>query len=451
MGRCLSCLLVIVVILAIAAPPPAGAAVRKILVIGDSQSEEYAFEAGPSPLFSGPDSDLLRANIRNWMEILAAERPGDLSFGNYDPRLAAYSDIRNGGYAYNWSVPGAETGDFVELIDSTLFSNWFYFLSKNQMIDQIEDVVGYVVIFLGANDVRSVYGDFYNNTVSSGFNATLVANLKRGVDFVQSINPGVRIVVVNIPDPGITPSKIAAHPNAAKRAAASGRIAALNQSIAAMASSEGCALADVMALTDQLRTPGDFLLNGRAFLKEGHPENPPGYVFAKDGFHPSTVAQALYANAIVHAINTKWNQGIPPLAHREILGDVLGLHPDQPLLDWLAASGAGGGTGGNADGDGLPNLAEFGLSLDPARPDVPRVELSRATRGGMPVLLVSFPEANTRNGYLVLRPQESGSAAGPWTDVPVSRQTWLPGGGLECWDGLSPEQKFFRLAIGGAP
>ena len=426
------------------------AAARKILVMGDSQSEEYAFEAGPDPLFSGPDSDVLNANIRNWIEILAEERAADCDFGSY--RSDTYGDLRGlGGFAYNWSVPGAETGDMVDVIESTIFKNPWYLTSKNQIIDQLEDEVAYVVIFLGANDVRSIYGDFYNNTVPSGFNSTLVANLKKAVDFVQSEKSTLRIVVVNIPDPGVTPSKIAAHPDPAKRAAASARIATLNQSIASMAASEGCALADVMALTELIRAPGNFYLNGRLFQKAGHPENPPDYLFAKDGFHPSTVAQSLFANAILKAINTKWNQNIPLLANREILGDVLGFNPDQPLLDWLTASGASGGVWGNLDGDITSNLAEFALGMFPALPDVPGQELTLATRSGQPALVAYFPDVQTRNGYLLVTPQECPSPAGPWTKVPASRFTWLPGGGLECWTPLGNGRAFVRLAITPAP
>jgi lysophospholipase L1-like esterase len=425
------------------------AAARKILVMGDSQSEEYAFEAGPDPFFTGPDSDLFNANIRNWIEILTQERAAECDFGNY--QTSVYSDIRIRGFAYNWSVPSAETGDLVDLIDSTILSNPLYWTSKNQIIDQLETEVAYAVIFLGANDVRSIYGDFYNNTVPSGFNSTVVANLKKAVDFVQSKNSSVRIVVVNIPDPGVTPSKIAAHPDPAKRAAASTRIATLNQSIATMAASEGCALADVMALTELIRASGNFYLNGRLFFKAAHPENPPDHIFAKDGFHPSTMAQALFANAILKAINTKWNQNIPLLANREILDDVLGFNPDQPLLDWLTSSGGSGGVWGNLDGDGTSNLAEFALGMHPARPDVPGQELTIATRSGQPSFVARFPSVSTRDGYLLVSPQETPSPAGPWTNVPPSRFTWLPGGGLECWNPLANGRAFLRLAMSPAP
>lgn len=431
--------------------PVAWATAGKVLVLGDSQSEEYAFEAGPAPFFAGPDSDLLDANIRNWIEILADRRAGHLSFGSYDNAPLAYSDLRRQGFAFNWSVPSAETGDLVDVIDSTLFGNFLYYISKNQIIDQLEDVVDYVVIFLGANDVRSIYGDFYNNTVPAGFNATVVANLKRAVDFVQAGKSSLRIVVVNIPDPGVTPSKIAAHPDPAKRAAASGRIASLNQSIAVMAANEGCALADVMSLTEQIRGPGDFRVNGRVFLKAGHPENPPDHLFAKDGFHPSTVAQALFANTIMRAINTKWNRNIPLLTNREILGDVLGLNPDQPLLDWLAVNGGGGGLTGNSDGDTTRNLVEFAMSMNPARPDVPLVQLFEATRGGQPAWVARFPGANTRDGYMNVRPQESSSPAGPWQPVPSGRFLWLAGGGLECWSNPAGGRAFFRLGVSPAP
>ena len=46
---------------------------RKIMVIGDSQSEEYRFEVP----FSAPESNPIESNTRNWVELLAERQPDD--------------------------------------------------------------------------------------------------------------------------------------------------------------------------------------------------------------------------------------------------------------------------------------------------------------------------------------------------------------------------------------
>jgi hypothetical protein len=60
-------------------PSVSMAAARKILVLGDSQSEEYDYEV----TFSAPASNPVEANIKNWIEILSARRSAQVSFGSY--------------------------------------------------------------------------------------------------------------------------------------------------------------------------------------------------------------------------------------------------------------------------------------------------------------------------------------------------------------------------------
>ena len=81
----------------------------KVMVIGDSLSEEYRFEVP----FSAPDSDPADANTKNWIEILGELRAEEVSFGEYESDFGGWNDSRNGGYEYNWSIPGSETETWV--------------------------------------------------------------------------------------------------------------------------------------------------------------------------------------------------------------------------------------------------------------------------------------------------------------------------------------------------
>jgi hypothetical protein len=73
------------------------AAPLRVLVIGDSLTEEYAFEVP----FSAPDSNPAAANARNWPELLSAHRAADLTFDSYNSAYFSYPDLRNGGYKTN--------------------------------------------------------------------------------------------------------------------------------------------------------------------------------------------------------------------------------------------------------------------------------------------------------------------------------------------------------------
>lgn len=407
---------------------PVGAAPQKILVLGDSQSEEYVFEVP----FSAPDSDPLAANISNWVEILAAERGGEVSFGSYKSNIGDYSDWRNGGYAFNWGVPGFKTSDLVGIIEQDslpwvpTLEELLNYASRNQIKDQLKDDVGWAVVFCGANDVNGSYDDYYNGTVTESTLNGIRDNLAEVIDFIQANdddNRPVKIVLVNVPDVGVTPDVIGDHGNAAKRATATGKIALLNSKLAALAASEDVALVDYFALTRQMDGPGDFYLNGTAFHKAGDPEkeNRPTYLFAKDGFHPSTVAQAVLGNLILDAMNDRYGTNFTLLPNRGILSDVLGMDPDQPFLDWKSAHGITGTATADPDRDGVPLLVEFACGLDPAEPGPPPWTVAPSTDEGTRMVF-SFPRDQS-HGYALTTPEWSVDlASASWQPVPSA---WL--------------------------
>jgi hypothetical protein len=76
---------------------PLEAAPLRVLAIGDSLTEEYAFELP----FSAPDSNPFSANTENWPKILDGHRAVGFTMGSYQSSLLSYPDLRNGGYKYN--------------------------------------------------------------------------------------------------------------------------------------------------------------------------------------------------------------------------------------------------------------------------------------------------------------------------------------------------------------
>ena len=442
---------------------PVGAVPQKILVLGDSQSEEYVFEVP----FSAPDSDPTHANISNWVEILSAERGSgavfnEVSFGNYDGSYLAYPDLRDGGYAFNWGVPGFTTSDWVSVRnqDSLPFpptgSEAVAYASRIRIVDQLEGDVGWAVIFCGGNDVNGDYGDYYKGTVTNATLDGIRYNLKKLILFIKSTNPAVKIVLVNVPDVGVTPNVFTDpnHLDPAKRATATAKIALLNNWLAALAASENVALVDYFGLTRQIAPtfePGDFFyLNGTAFHKAADPENPPNYLFAKDGFHPSTVAQALVANLILDAMNDRYGTNFTLLPNREILSDVLGLDPDQPFLDWKSAHGVTGTAAADPDHDGVPLLVEFACGLDPAEPGPPPWTASPSAEPGTRMVF-SFP-GDQSHGYALTTPEWSADLApASWQPVPSS---WLAADGIRVYvkvPAAAGPRAFVRLRAAVAP
>ncbi len=434
-------------------PTALTAAPQNILVLGDSLSEEFAFVLP----FSAPDSNPTEANLRNWIEILAATRTDEISFGNYEGHVAYYGDYRNGGHAYNWAVLGFKTKDLVELINPPLFpttpEQTLDFISCPRLKKHLRTEVAYAVIFCSGNDLSSLYAELCTGTATPAQIEGLRNNLADTIDFIRAQNATLPIVLVNAPDIGVTPSVKNRAPDPALRAVATAGIAALNTLLADLASARGIALADSFALTRRFDERSPFLLNGSVLLNTGDPtgENRSHYLFAKDGFHAATAAQALIANEILRALNDRYAAGFTLLSNREILATVLGLDPDQPFRDWLAAAGLPAASSATADpdGDGLALLTEFALGLSPAQP------------GAEPWLPAPLPPAGTTarfaypadhsGGYAITTAEWSADLAGTWQPVPAD---WLTTGAATTEISLPASigpRAFLRLRTTVAP
>ena len=424
---------------------------QNILVLGDSLSEEYAFELP----FSAPDSAPLAANIRNWVEMLASTRANEVSFGSYSGHLAAYGDYRNGGHSFNWAVPGFRATDLAELIAPPALprtpEQLLDSVSCTRLKSQLKNDVGWVVVFCSGNDLSSLYSELCTGAAPPAQLDAIRDNLAATIDFIRSQKASLKIVLVNAPDIGVTPSVKYRAPDPALRAVATAGIASLNARLAALATDRGVALAEVFALTRQLDSPAPFLLNGTAFTNTGDPtrENRPAYLFAKDGFHASTAAQALLANAILQAMNTRYAAGFTLLPNREILSAALGLSPEQPFIDWLAAAGlpSYSATSDDPDHDGIPLLAEFALGLSSDRPD--SAPWAASPQAGA-ALCFTFP-SDYSGGYARVVPEWNSDLGATWHEVPDTWMTTTASTRTVTVPASVGPRAFVRLHIGLAP
>ncbi|MGB0992937.1 MAG: SGNH/GDSL hydrolase family protein, partial [Akkermansiaceae bacterium] len=342
------------------------AAPLTVMTIGDSMTEEYRFEFP----FSAPDSMPVIANTMNWVEILAARRASDISFGSYEEELLSYPDYRDAGYEYNWGIPGFTSSQWQEIVTASV-TDFFAFYNRTQMFPQYSQV-DVVVIMIGGNDLRSQYGTLYDpepgDPTTEQIIATIIANLNDVIDEIRRASSSVPIVLADVPDLGAAPDKISSHPDPVKRSQASVKVAALNQAIAELAVQRGVTPAAISQLTDRILSPEPAFIGAIEMIKDVDPtrENRPRYLFCKEGLHPSTNGQALIAKTLLDAINTATSSNISPLTEREILSELLGLNPDQPFLDWATAHSLTDlNMTADEDGDGIPHLGEYLLDLNP--------------------------------------------------------------------------------------
>ncbi len=429
-GVSLGGLVVVLLVVAAHATP------LRLLAVGDSLTEEYVFEFP----FSAPDSDPLDANARNWPEILAQRRAAELGMGSYGSSLGSYPDLRDGGFKYNYGVPSFTTGDWVELLETTFFDTLsgdpmdiLRYSTKTALIRHLEEV-DVAIVLLGGNDLKNSYSTIFNDPVPPAVLAQTALNLTVICDFIRSEEPSLPIIVATAPDVGASPVVFNKFTDPAKRQVARSRIASMNAEVIQMAAARGATVARVDLLTDRVFDQIPFHLNGTVFSLVPDPENPPLAAFCKEGFHPSTMPQALIADILIDAVNRATGAAVPRLTNREILGAVLGLDPDQPYLDW---AGNAGGLTADPDGDGSPNLTEYLMGTSPISAGSPFVFGGGGT--------MDFPVSTEALRFATLAVEETVTLES-WSPVPPARISVLPD---QSWRVLpsGAAKTFYRLAV----
>lgn len=452
------------------------------VALGDSLTYAYEGEFGfqINVPFSDSIGDGFGPEVRNWVEILRDPvfRGDQFDFGARDeftveiPFVVSYDILFR--HKSNWSLPGLrifELRDFMEgtltfedlagsdpilgllLASSNLDTTQAFEVTDMQ--DQIRHQAERLVLFIGGNDVRSIYGETYNGASPDAFIQSFIADAAAILDIVHDLNSELPVVVVSVPHIGITPDIKRRYPTMEP---GTGRVTAalreLNRQLKALADARGYGFADVFTPTLPMLSSAPFSVQGIPFINDGSVTGDLDYVWLNGelsaNFHPNTHGQAVIANAIIEAFNTRYGDGIAPLTATEILGGLIGkttAEIDMPFDVWMDSYGFGGlGSNEDSDGDGIPALVEFGLGLSPLLHDARMVSsVLRDTPTNGRVLELAYPLRLTSTTRFTLSPEHSADLSSPFTALPVAL---MPGadGLARAWLSLeSARQGFLRL------
>jgi len=275
------------------------------------------------------------------------------------------------------------------------------------------------VIFAGGNDADSYYADLYNGLVGPEVTNTTLTNIQWMVDRVQTVRGAIPIVLVSVPHVGCSPKVQQGYPTDPVK---TGRVTAamdqLNANLAAFAQSRGIGFVPgVYEFTKHIIT-NPFRIRGIEFYRVADPDSRTRYAFSGDGFHPNTCAHAVIAQMVVDEFNRSYPfPAITPLDDYYIITTVLGLDPNTPYNEWLAANGQSGAFDQDFDRDGVPNGMEFAL----ARSTMPQPVMQNGA------LTLSYLPNPVFLEWGTLKAQSSPDLFN-WTDIPAEHIVMNPDG-----------------------
>ena len=267
-------------------------------VIGDSISDEYRFYA--------PD----RATARNWVEILAASR--GLYFGN--PVLASGRATGDRRFAYNWSQSGATTTSLI---------------ARGQNAELAAQVAGgaaisVAVITIGANDFADVLITSRSVAAMGEALERATSNFALILESLLCISSALKVAVFTAVDLRVSPIVRGALNSgliSAQVAEAYGTaIQVFNDRLNDLIAGHGqrVVVVDVHQLLSDVVRAHRYVVGGLE-IDRIVASNDARHLFLADGFHPGTIGQCLVANRFLHAINSKFNAGIPLLDGEEMV------------------------------------------------------------------------------------------------------------------------------------
>lgn len=416
------------------------------LAIGDSLTAEYE----GIPNVPGVEDPTAYAQVTvpsweamSWVEVLGRLRGDRVDLGEYSTNLLAWNDLRFSGYENNFAIPGFEASQYEDIVNSSWLSHPEYLLFRGTLREALKSGVTRVVVWLGSNEFRAQYGYLYDGGDPGPLIQGLSSDVGEVLDFVLGQKAGLEVVLVNLADLGVTPSKREAHPDPVKRARVTEATMHANEALSALARSRQLPLADVFGPTHRLDTDKEAWVGPVSLMLAAHPDNHPRYYFTREGLHPNTVAQVAILNAILEACNEAYDPDVPLIGDGEALA-LVGLDPNLPYLDWAAAKGLVlSGMGEDPDQDGWVNVVEYAMGLDPTRSDPSPVQTKT---GPGPVLEILFTTDPARSRHVQVHARTSVDLRG-WIDLAAGMVTDLGEGRRRLEMPADESHRFVRLDV----
>jgi lysophospholipase L1-like esterase len=276
-------------------------------IAGDSLSNEY-YEFG-------------WYSARSWPQILLDARGINLGPTAAEAGIDSWDPRRWYGNQYNFARGGATT-DALVLENST----WaLYDLARARSIT-------HVVIGASGNDLATwnnftyvaIYEDTWSTARKNAWADSSVANVREAVQGVLA--SGTKVVLLNMPDFGVMPFYHAQHfPDPAGRLRVTAVVQRINSGLRQVADEFHIPLVDLFSLDQAIfgpvQSPRETILVGGKVvqLQAADPGTQPLTGFVSDNIHFNTIIQAMWANAIITALNGAYHTGIAPLTEEEML------------------------------------------------------------------------------------------------------------------------------------
>jgi lysophospholipase L1-like esterase len=291
-------------------PAPGRAQIARLGAMGDSLSDEYGEES--------------YSYAKNWTMQLVLYRGVDMGPTAAGQPGGTWGEPRRTFYESNWARYGDTTDDLLSVGQHTGLAGQV--ASRG---------VSHAVLMIGANDFNSVgisaYFDIYNGLWSASqinsYVASRIANVRTVLDTVQPT--GVRLVLVNVLDFGITPITWGSpfYGNASHRDRVTAVIQQVNAGLLALAQQYHLILVDAFALAQTAwgtnQNPRTTLLLGNVTIQlrqaDTSTNSNPTAAFVNDDTHPHTTMQGVLANVIMEALNEGYHAGLTPFSEQEIL------------------------------------------------------------------------------------------------------------------------------------
>jgi hypothetical protein len=345
----------------------AHAQIARLGAMGDSLTDEYA--------------DDTFSYATNWtMQIVqfrglnmgptaaAASQPG-----------GTWGEPRRTGYKYNWCRYGDDSISAVTNGQHTSLA-----------AQAVTDGVAHAVVEIGSNDFAptssayfNIYWGLWSQSQTDNYVNARIASINTAVTTLD--NAGMKLIVCNYADFGVTPVVRQLYPTASRRNRVTAAIAQCNAGVLNIARQHHAVFVDINSLGSTIFGTNTSLrqflpignVNIQLFNRDttGHTNPLAGVV--DDGAHPHTTLQGVFANTMMTALNVLGRTGYTLFSDQEILAHAGVPYGGSDTLDGVVGAGGYkkyvrnfrcladlGSQGGIAGPDGIYDNNDFIVFID---------------------------------------------------------------------------------------